>query len=66
MESARRATLARALEIVGTRELLAKRFNVRPTVVDTWLSGSTPIPESVFLAAVDTLQPRLSEEDTAP
>lgn len=66
MEPARRAILARALEIVGTRELLAKRFNVRPTVVDAWLSGATPIPEAVFLTAVDIVQPRLPDEDTPP
>jgi DNA-binding transcriptional regulator YdaS (Cro superfamily) len=47
------AVLARAAEMTGGREELARRLGVRPQLLDSWLAGATPIPEAVFLKAVD-------------
>ena len=56
METARRAVMLRALDIVGSREALAERLGVRPVVLDGWLSGGVPVPEAIFLRAVDIVQ----------
>ena len=48
--------MLRALNIVGTRERLAERLEVRPVVLDGWLSGGVPVPEAIFLRAVDIVQ----------
>lgn len=39
-------------------ERLRKRLNVAPAVLAAWLAGERPIPEAVFLSAVDILQER--------
>lgn len=55
MQNGRLAVLARAVELVGGREELARRLEVRPQLLDSWLAGATPIPETVFLKAVDVV-----------
>lgn len=45
--------LIRPLELAGGREALARQLDLRPQLLDSWLAGATPIPEAVFLKAVD-------------
>lgn len=45
--------LQRALEIVGSREDLARLLQVRQVPLATWLNGVTPLPDDIFLRAVD-------------
>ena len=45
--------LQRALEIVGSHEDLSRLLQVRPVPLATWLGGVTPVPDDVFLKAVD-------------
>ncbi len=52
-DDSRRRILARALEIVGDREELARRLHTRPILLDAWLAGVTAISERIFLQAVD-------------
>ena len=46
-------TLQRALEFVGSRERLAARLAISHEELDDYLSGRRPIPNEVFLAALD-------------
>jgi hypothetical protein len=45
--------LQRALQIVGSHEDLARRLKARPVQLATWLGGLAPVPDEVFLKAVD-------------
>jgi DNA-binding transcriptional regulator YdaS (Cro superfamily) len=45
--------LQRALEIVGSHEDLARLLQVRQVPLATWLGGVTPVPDDIFLRAVD-------------
>jgi hypothetical protein len=45
--------LKRALEIVGSHEDLARRLNVRPIPLAKCLGGFAPVPDEIFLKAVD-------------
>jgi DNA-binding transcriptional regulator YdaS (Cro superfamily) len=46
-------TLARAVLITGSVDLLALRLGVTPSTVDAWLRGDEPTPMHAFLHAVD-------------
>jgi len=48
-------TLRRVIEIEGSESALARRLQVRSSYVSAWLTGSEPIPEPVFLRAVDII-----------
>jgi hypothetical protein len=45
--------LQRALEIVGSHEDLARLLQVRQVPLATWLGGVIPVPDDIFLKAVD-------------
>lgn len=55
MEEGRRAILRRAVAIVGDRAVFARQAQVRPIILDGYLAGPAPIPEKVFLHAVDII-----------
>ena len=48
-----RRTLSRALEMAGGRSALCAKLSVTDTHLSSWLHGSQPIPEHVFLQLVD-------------
>ena len=52
-ETASIRTLRRALETVGSEERLAAALNVAPLDLVRWLSGESPPPDGVFMAALD-------------
>jgi hypothetical protein len=45
--------LQRALRIVGSHEDLARLLQVRQIPLAIWLGGVTPVPDDIFLKAVD-------------
>jgi hypothetical protein len=45
--------LARARQIVGDHEKLARQLQVSPFHLANWIRGVTQAPEDVFLKAVD-------------
>jgi DNA-binding transcriptional regulator YdaS (Cro superfamily) len=46
-------TLRRAGEIAGGMEALALRLKVSPTRLALWLAGEAPLPQAIFLRAID-------------
>ena len=48
-------TLQRALEFAGTRERLCEALSVSPEDLDAYITGRSPIPNDVFLAALDVV-----------
>jgi hypothetical protein len=46
-------TLARAVLIAGSVDILALRLGVEPSTLDAWLRGEEPPPVQAFLQAVD-------------
>jgi DNA-binding transcriptional regulator YdaS (Cro superfamily) len=46
-------TLARALEIAGSRARLAEALGASEHDLDSWLSGKAALPHHVFIAALD-------------
>jgi hypothetical protein len=46
-------TLQRALDIAGSRELLAETLRTPLGEIEAYLSGKKPIPDPVFHAALD-------------
>jgi hypothetical protein len=55
--------LKRVVEIEGSEPALARRLKVRSSHLSIWLTGSEPVPEPVFLRAVDIIldaTPRVS------
>ena len=46
-------TLQRALELVGGPALLADKLAISPKELDDYLADRKPIPNDVFLAALD-------------
>ena len=46
-------TLQRAVQIAGGMETLARRLGTDWTAVSRWAAGEAPMPEQVFLEAVD-------------
>jgi hypothetical protein len=55
--------LQRALEIIGSREDLARRLKARPIQLATWLGGLSPVPDDVFLKAVDIVLHEVPDAD---
>lgn len=53
MSNVRARTLRRAADIVGGVEVLAAQLDVRSEDLANWLAGTEPVPEDVFLGAVD-------------
>ncbi|HYG56429.1 MAG TPA: hypothetical protein VD965_14125 [Burkholderiales bacterium] len=52
-----RRALGNAVKLAGGEEELRKYLDVPETTLSAWLEGKQPIPESVFLKAVDLLDP---------
>ncbi len=48
-------TLQRALDLVGSRELLATKLSIAAQDLDDYLNARRPIPNEVFLAALDVV-----------
>ena len=48
-----RKTLQYAEALAGSPELLARRLNIDSRLLTSWLRGTEPIPETVFLKLVD-------------
>jgi hypothetical protein len=46
-------TLRRALEIAGSPERLAAALNLRLAELQAYLSGARPVPQAVYLMALD-------------
>jgi hypothetical protein len=55
--------LQRALQIVGSHEDLARRLNAREAQLATWLGGLSPVPDDVFLKAVDIVLYEVPQAD---
>jgi hypothetical protein len=53
MDGAHARTLQMALEIVVTKERLAAALNVPREELDAYLAGAKPLPNQVFLDALD-------------
>ena len=51
-------TLQRALELVGSAQLLATKLSISQKDLDEYLSGQRAIPNEVFLAALDLVAGR--------
>jgi hypothetical protein len=49
-------TLRQAAQVIGGIEGLGKRLAVSKAVLAGWLAEIAPVPESIFLKAVDLLQ----------
>ena len=46
-------TLRRAIDALGTAEQLAQVMGVTAAMVAQWLSGERPVPQGVYLKALD-------------
>jgi hypothetical protein len=46
-------TLQRALQTVGTKERLATALDVSVADLDAYIAGKEPVPNRVFIAALD-------------
>ena len=53
MDGSHQRTLARALQIVVTKEALAKALGVSVEEVERYLGGAKPLPQWAFLKAID-------------
>lgn len=51
-------TLLRALDMLGTKERLAAALHVRPDELEAYLLGQKPVPNELFLAALDIVAGR--------
>ena len=47
--------LRRVVTIEGSELAVARRLKVRSSYVSAWLTGSQPIPEAVFMQAVEII-----------
>jgi len=54
--------LQRAVEMTGGADALARQLQVPSTAVRFWLSGSSPLPDDIFLKLVDLLLARDAQE----
>ena len=61
VEDTKSRILLRALEILGSREDLARTLKVRPVQLGAWLSGIATVPDEVFLNVVDLVLNRETE-----
>jgi hypothetical protein len=52
-DNPRTRTLARALEIAGSREALAKRLDATVEEIEAWLTGEVALPLAAFHGALD-------------
>jgi hypothetical protein len=59
-------TLHRACEKLGGVKVLAGHLKVPPMAVIRWLDGASPVPQSVFLAAVDTILSGIPDRRRSP
>jgi DNA-binding transcriptional regulator YdaS (Cro superfamily) len=48
-----RMTLMRACVLVGSEQQLARKFGVPEKRIAEWLLGEVPLPDDIFLQAVD-------------
>jgi hypothetical protein len=53
MDGAHRRTLERALQVVQTKERLAVALDVPLEELETYLIGEKPLPNQVFITALD-------------
>jgi hypothetical protein len=65
-EVAERRVLARAAVTIGGTDRLARRLNLAPRQVADYLSGATPIPDALFLQAIDILLAELPDPKRPP
>ena len=61
MDGAHKRTLERALGIVVRKERLAAALAVTMPELEAYLSGEKPLPERVFLTALDIVATRPQE-----
>jgi DNA-binding transcriptional regulator YdaS (Cro superfamily) len=54
-KTAHTITLNNALEVVGDRGLLAAALGIAPSDLEAYLSGERPMPDQVFLDALDVV-----------
>jgi hypothetical protein len=59
-------TLHRACEKLGGVRALATHLRVSPMAVIRWLDGASPVPQPVFLAAVDTILASVPDRRRSP
>lgn len=52
-DSPQARTLRRAVEVVGTAKALAETLGAPPESVSAWLLGDQPVPNDVYLRALD-------------
>lgn len=52
-------TLQRALDLIGSRELLATKLSIPLETLDDYLHGRQAIPNKIFLAALDVVAGKL-------
>ena len=62
MDGAHSRTLARALEIVVSKEALADALGVRLEDLEGYLAGAKPVPQRVFLDAIDIVAGQVSRK----
>jgi hypothetical protein len=63
MDGAHSRTLARALEIVVTKDALAAALRIPLEELENYLGGRKPVPQRVFLDAIDIVAGRVSKQD---
>jgi hypothetical protein len=59
-------TLHRACEKLGGVKAVAARLKVPPMAVIRWLDGASPVPQSAFLTAVDTILSGVPDRRRSP
>jgi hypothetical protein len=62
-DGVRRRAFAKAVEILGGAELLAKHLRVSKALAIEWANGTLPIPDFVFLKVIDLILDVMSAEE---
>ena len=53
VDGSHKRTLERALEVVATKERLATALEISTADLEAYLAGEKPLPNAVFMAALD-------------
>ena len=56
-------TLRRAARLAGGVDALARALKVSTWKLEAWLNGHEPVPDEVFLRAVDLIEDRKGDGD---